>query len=146
MADERWKPLVEEQGVAYAKTVAEAMNLKIDADNPADRRGIAPSSSRSCRRQKMRKLNTLGENPLRVTVTFARRTCGKRNKNKEERTLMNQTITTLLLCAVALALPTHETLAQPPARKAHIKWVKSTTTSWSQNLPGNMRKRTMEPS
>ena len=37
---------------------------------------------------------------------------------------MNQTITTLLLCAVALALPTYETLAQPPARKAHIKWVK----------------------
>ena len=29
--------LAEQQGVAYAKTVAEAMNLKIDADNPADR-------------------------------------------------------------------------------------------------------------
>ena len=28
---------VEQQGVAYAKTVAEAMNLKLDADNPADR-------------------------------------------------------------------------------------------------------------
>jgi uncharacterized protein (DUF1778 family) len=37
MADERWKRLVEQQGVAYAKTVAEAMNLKLDADNPADR-------------------------------------------------------------------------------------------------------------
>ncbi len=37
MADERWKRLVEQQGVAYAKTVAQAMNLKIDADNPADR-------------------------------------------------------------------------------------------------------------
>jgi uncharacterized protein (DUF1778 family) len=37
MADERWERLVQQQGVAYAKTVAEAMNLKVDADNPADR-------------------------------------------------------------------------------------------------------------
>jgi uncharacterized protein (DUF1778 family) len=37
MADERWKRLVEQQGVAYAKTVAEAMNLKLDMGNPADR-------------------------------------------------------------------------------------------------------------
>ena len=37
MADERWKRLAEQQGVAYAKTVAEAMKLKLDADNPADR-------------------------------------------------------------------------------------------------------------
>src|SRR4029077_16724469 len=37
MANERWERLVEQQGVAYAKTVAEAMNLKFDADNPADR-------------------------------------------------------------------------------------------------------------
>ena len=37
MADERWKRLAEQQGVAYAKTVAEAMDLKIDTDNPADR-------------------------------------------------------------------------------------------------------------
>jgi hypothetical protein len=37
MADERWKRLAEKQAVAYAKTVAEAMNLKLDADNPADR-------------------------------------------------------------------------------------------------------------
>ena len=29
--------LVEQQGIAYAKTVAEAMNLKLDMDNPADR-------------------------------------------------------------------------------------------------------------
>ena len=29
--------LAEQQGVAYAKTVAEAMKLKLDADNPADR-------------------------------------------------------------------------------------------------------------
>lgn len=37
MADERWQRLVDQQGVAYAKTVAEAMNLKVDMDNPADR-------------------------------------------------------------------------------------------------------------
>jgi hypothetical protein len=29
--------LVEQQGVAYAQTIAGAMNLKLDADNPADR-------------------------------------------------------------------------------------------------------------
>ena len=37
MADERWERLVEQQGVAYAKTVAAAMNLKVDMDNQADR-------------------------------------------------------------------------------------------------------------
>jgi hypothetical protein len=29
--------LADQQGVAYAKTVAGAMDLEIDADNPADR-------------------------------------------------------------------------------------------------------------
>jgi len=29
--------LVEQQGVAYAKTVAEAMDLKLDMHNPVDR-------------------------------------------------------------------------------------------------------------
>ena len=37
MADERWERLAEQQGIAFAKTVAEAMNLKVDADKPADR-------------------------------------------------------------------------------------------------------------
>jgi uncharacterized protein (DUF1778 family) len=37
MADERWERLVEQQGIAYAKTVAEALNLKLDMDNSADR-------------------------------------------------------------------------------------------------------------
>src|SRR5215470_13711047 len=37
MADERWERLAERQGVAYAKTVADAMNLKVDMDDPADR-------------------------------------------------------------------------------------------------------------
>ena len=37
MADERWERLVEQQGIAYAKTVAQAMNLKLDMDHPGDR-------------------------------------------------------------------------------------------------------------
>src|SRR5205814_3963921 len=37
MADERWEKLVEQQGIAYAQTIAGAMNLKLDMDNPADR-------------------------------------------------------------------------------------------------------------
>ena len=37
MADERWQRLAERQGVAYAKTVADAMNLQVDMDDPADR-------------------------------------------------------------------------------------------------------------
>ncbi len=37
MADERWDRLAEQQGVAYAKTVADAMNLKLDMNNAADR-------------------------------------------------------------------------------------------------------------
>ena len=37
MADERWARLAEQQGIAYAKTAADAMNLKLDMDNPTDR-------------------------------------------------------------------------------------------------------------
>ena len=37
MADERWERLAGQQGIAYAKTVAEAMNLKLNMDNPKDR-------------------------------------------------------------------------------------------------------------
>ena len=37
MADELWARLAEQQGVAYAKTVADAMNLKLDMNNPTDR-------------------------------------------------------------------------------------------------------------
>jgi hypothetical protein len=37
MADERWDRLAEQQGIAYAKTVAEAINLKLDMNDPADR-------------------------------------------------------------------------------------------------------------
>jgi hypothetical protein len=58
MADERWERLAEQQGVAYAKTVAEAMNLKLDVDDPADREKLRPGSSRSCRREKNAKAKT----------------------------------------------------------------------------------------
>jgi hypothetical protein len=51
MADERWKRLAEQQGVAYAKTVAEAMNLKARRGQSSRPREIAPNSSRSCRRK-----------------------------------------------------------------------------------------------
>jgi hypothetical protein len=37
MAEERWERLIKQQGVAYAKTVAEALNLEVDMDDPADR-------------------------------------------------------------------------------------------------------------
>jgi hypothetical protein len=49
MADERWKRLAEQQG-AYAKTVAEAMDLKLDMDKSRPRK--LRRSSRSCRREK----------------------------------------------------------------------------------------------
>ncbi len=37
MADERWARLAGQQGIAYAKTVADAMNRKLDMDNAAGR-------------------------------------------------------------------------------------------------------------
>jgi uncharacterized protein (DUF1778 family) len=43
MADERWERLVQQQGVAYAKTVAEAMNLKLD--------GTTQQTARNCAEQ-----------------------------------------------------------------------------------------------
>src|SRR5262245_1092215 len=59
MADERWERLVEHQGIAYAKTVAEAMNLKVDMDNPADREKLRRAvlelvAERKGRKQKRR--------------------------------------------------------------------------------------------
>ena len=55
MADERWKPLAEQQGVAYAKTVAEAMNLKPDMDDPADREKLRRAVLDLVAGKKMRK-------------------------------------------------------------------------------------------
>ena len=55
MADERWKRLAELQGVAYAKTVAEAMNLKLDMDNPADREKLRRAILDLVAGRKMRK-------------------------------------------------------------------------------------------
>ena len=59
MADERWERLAEQQGVAYAKTVAEAMNLKLDMDNSADREKLRRAilnlvAGRKVRKQKGR--------------------------------------------------------------------------------------------
>ncbi len=55
MADERWKRLAEQQGVSYAKTVAEAMNLKLDMNNPADREKLRLAILDLVARRKMRK-------------------------------------------------------------------------------------------
>src|SRR5215472_10404843 len=59
MADERWERLAEQQGVAFAKTIAEAMNLKVDADKPADRekfrRALLDLVAQSKRRKQKRR-------------------------------------------------------------------------------------------
>jgi uncharacterized protein (DUF1778 family) len=60
MANERWERLVEQQGVAYAKTVAEAMNLKIDMGNPADREKLRRAVLDLVAGRKMRKQKGLG--------------------------------------------------------------------------------------
>ena len=59
MADERWERLAEQQGIAYAKTVAKAMNLKLDMDSPADRERLRRAvlelvAERKGRKQKLR--------------------------------------------------------------------------------------------
>ena len=55
MADERWERLAEQQGVANAKTVAEAMNVKLDADNPAHREKLRRAVLDLVARRKMPK-------------------------------------------------------------------------------------------
>ena len=55
MADERWERLVEQQGVAYAKTAAEAMNVKFDMNNPADREKLRRAILDLVAGRKMRK-------------------------------------------------------------------------------------------
>ena len=46
---------LEQQGIAYAKTVAEAMNLKLDMDNPADREKLRRAILDLVAERKMRK-------------------------------------------------------------------------------------------
>src|SRR5256886_15284661 len=63
MADERWERLVEQQGVAYAQTIAGAMNLKLDMGNPADREKLRRAildlvAGRKMRKQKSRQLRS----------------------------------------------------------------------------------------
>src|SRR5678816_3624307 len=55
MADERWERLVEQQGISYAKTVAEALNLKLDMGNPADREKLRRAILDLVAGRKMRK-------------------------------------------------------------------------------------------
>ena len=57
MVNERWDRLAEQQGIAYAKTVAEAMNLKLDMDNPADREKLRRAVLDLFAGGKMRKQN-----------------------------------------------------------------------------------------
>jgi len=47
--------LVEQQGIAYAKTVAEAMNLKLDIDSPADREKLRRAVLELAGEKKVRK-------------------------------------------------------------------------------------------
>ena len=59
MADERWKRLAEQQGVAYAKTVAKPIKIKLDTDNPAGREKLRRAvvdlvAGRKMERQKRR--------------------------------------------------------------------------------------------
>jgi len=66
MADERWERLAERQGIAYAKTVAEAMNLKLDMDNPADREKLREQFSVLSPREKCQSKNGMIENSFAV--------------------------------------------------------------------------------
>ena len=60
MADERWERLAEQQGVAYAKTVADAMKLKLDMDSPADREKLRREVLDLVAGKQMRKQKRLG--------------------------------------------------------------------------------------
>ena len=55
MADERWKRLAQQQGIAYAKTVAEGMKLNLDMDSPADREKLRRAVLDLVAGRKMRK-------------------------------------------------------------------------------------------
>jgi hypothetical protein len=55
MADERWERLAEQQGISYAQTIAGAMNLKLDADHPADREKLRRAVLDLVAGRKMRK-------------------------------------------------------------------------------------------
>ena len=55
MADERWDRLAEQQGIAYAKTVAEAMKLKLDMNNAEHREKLRRAVLDLVAGKKMRK-------------------------------------------------------------------------------------------
>jgi hypothetical protein len=52
--------LAEQQGIAYAKTVAEAMDLDLDMDNPADREKLRRAVLDLVAGRKMPKRKRLG--------------------------------------------------------------------------------------
>ena len=60
--------LSEQQGIAYAKTVAEAMNVKLDMDNPADREKLRRAILDLVAGRKMRKQK-------RAWLKFSRSLC-----------------------------------------------------------------------
>ena len=60
MADERWERLADQHGIAYAKIVAEAMNLKVDMDNPADREKLRRAVLDLVAGKKIRRQKPLG--------------------------------------------------------------------------------------
>jgi len=66
--NERWERLAEQQGVAYAKTVAEAMNLKLDMDNPADREKLRRAVLDLVAGRKMRKQKRPGFRQQQVYI------------------------------------------------------------------------------
>ena len=55
MADERWDRLAEQQGIAYAKTVAEALKLKLDMNNAEHREKLRRAVLDLVAGKKMRK-------------------------------------------------------------------------------------------
>jgi hypothetical protein len=79
---ERWERLVEQQGVAYAKTVAETMKLKLEMDNPADREKLHRAVLDLVAGRKMRKrwgcVSAIAFNGRTIWIADAHRDDGKR--------------------------------------------------------------------
>src|SRR5262249_28836256 len=70
MADERWERLAEQQGIAYAKTVPKAMNLKLDMDGPSDREKLRRAVLELVAERKGRKQKRRGSNVVVLTTAL----------------------------------------------------------------------------
>ena len=80
MANESWDRLAEQQGVAYAKTVAEAMNLKLDMDTPADREKLRRAVLDLVGGRKMPKAKsslTISAQPVGIGLCFSEYSNGR---------------------------------------------------------------------